>query len=66
VLDVQCHNLLGEETPQLYALCGAGPRSTLRVLRQAGAYTRPLLSSTGAVSDTQKHPTHPKHPLTPL
>ena len=23
-LDLQCHELLGEETPQLYALCGAG------------------------------------------
>ena len=31
----------------------------------AGADTRPLLSSTGAVSVTIKHPTHPKHPLTP-
>jgi len=31
----------------------------------AGAYTRPLLSSTLAVSGTQKHPTHPKHPITP-
>ena len=34
----------------------------------AGAYTRPLLSSTSAVSDTTihpKHPKHPKHPLTP-
>jgi hypothetical protein len=30
------------------------------------AYTRSLVSSTSAVSDTQKHPTHPKHPLTPL
>ena len=29
----------------------------------AGAYTRPLFSSTRAVSDTQKHP---KHPLIPL
>lgn len=26
-------NLLKEETPQIYALCGRGPRSTLRVLR---------------------------------
>jgi hypothetical protein len=31
----------------------------------AGAYTRPLLCSTGAVSDTRKYPTHPKQPLTP-
>ena len=33
---------------------------------QAGAYTRPHLSSTCAVSDTINHPIHPKHPLTPL
>jgi len=32
----------------------------------AGAYTRPLLSSTSAVSDTRKQPTHPKHPNNPL
>jgi hypothetical protein len=30
-----------------------------------GAYTRPLFSSTSAVSDTQKHPTHHEHPLKP-
>ena len=29
---------------------------------EAGPYTRPLLSSTLAVSDTRKPPTHPKHP----
>jgi hypothetical protein len=34
-------------------------------LSTAGAYTRSLFSSTSAVSDTQKHPTHRKHPLTP-
>ena len=32
---------------------------------EAGAYTRPLLSSTSAVSDTQHIPTTPKHPLHP-
>lgn len=25
--------MAGEETPQLYMLCGRGPRSTLRILR---------------------------------
>ena len=30
---------------------------------KAGAYPRPLLSSTWAVSDTRKRPTHPRHPL---
>jgi hypothetical protein len=31
----------------------------------AGAYTRPLHSSTFAVSDTTKHPKHHTHPVTP-
>ena len=29
----QVANLLNEETPQIYAACGRGPPSTLRVLR---------------------------------
>eukprot|EP00873_Tetraselmis_striata_P011542 jgi/Tetstr1/431806/TSEL_021301.t1 len=33
VMDMKVENLLEEETPQIYALCGRGPRSTLRVLR---------------------------------
>jgi hypothetical protein len=33
--------------------------------REAGAYTRLIFSSTRAVSDTHKHPTHHKHLLTP-
>jgi hypothetical protein len=32
---------------------------------EAGAYTRSLFSSTGAVSETQNHPKHPRYPLTP-
>ena len=44
VMDVQCHNLLGEETPQLYTLCGAGTRSTLRVLRQGVALSEMAVS----------------------
>ena len=31
----------------------------------AGPYTRPRLSSTGAVSDTRKHPTDLEHLLAP-
>ena len=34
-------------------------------VQQAGANSRPLLSSTWAVSNTLKHPTHPEHPLLP-
>ena len=37
----------------------------LRVRRHQGADTRPRFSSTSAVSNTRKHPTHPEHPLTP-
>jgi hypothetical protein len=46
----------------------AGVREDLRGVSEAGAYTRPLLSPTGAVSDTRNtlHTLNtPKHPLTP-
>lgn len=33
VLDFKCADLAGEDAPQLYALCGRGPRSSLRTLR---------------------------------
>lgn len=33
ILDFKVLDLFREETPQLYALCGRGPRSSLRVLR---------------------------------
>lgn len=32
-LSIKVANLCNEESPQIYALCGRGPRSTLRVLR---------------------------------
>jgi splicing factor 3B subunit 3 len=58
VMDVQCHNLLGEETPQLYTLCGAGARSTLRVLRQGVALSEmavsPLPGNPNAVFTVRK------------
>lgn len=38
-------NLLDEETPQLYALCGRGARSSLRVLRQGVAVTELAVSA---------------------
>ena len=40
----QVANLLGEEIPQIYALCGRGPRSTLRVLRPGLAVTELAVS----------------------
>ena len=33
MLMLQIADLANEDTPQLYTLCGRGPRSTLRVLR---------------------------------
>lgn len=33
ILDFKVLDLFREETPQLYALCGRGPRSSLRILR---------------------------------
>lgn len=33
VFAFQIADLANEDTPQLYTLCGRGPRSTLRVLR---------------------------------
>ena len=58
MVDVQCHNLLGEETPQLYAVCGAGPRSSLRILRQGVALSEmavsPLPGTPNAVFTVRK------------
>lgn len=33
LIDAQVLNLTGEDTPQIYTLCGKGPRSALRVLK---------------------------------
>jgi hypothetical protein len=41
------------------------PKTIEDISLPAGAYTRPLFSSTLAVSHTPKHPAHPTHPLTP-
>jgi len=53
ILDMKVENLLNEETPQIYALCGRGPRSTLRVLRSGLGVTEmaasPLPSNPTAV-----------------
>lgn len=44
VLSAQVANLLGEEIPQVYSLCGRGPRSSLRVLRPGLAVTEMAVS----------------------
>jgi splicing factor 3B subunit 3 len=33
IVDMRVENLLGEEAPQIFALCGRGRRSSLRILR---------------------------------
>ncbi len=43
-LPAQVANLLKEEIPQLYALCGTGARATLRVLRPGLAATEIAVS----------------------
>lgn len=39
VTDMKVADLANEDTPQIYTLCGRGPRSTLRVLRHGLAVT---------------------------
>lgn len=44
ILDMKVANLAGEEIPQIYAACGRGSRSTLRVLRPGLAVTEMAVS----------------------
>eukprot|EP00960_Hanusia_phi_P037491 752990-Hanusia_phi.AAC.6 len=44
ILDMKVLDLAGEETPQIYALCGKGPRSTLRTLRHGLAVAEMAVS----------------------
>lgn len=44
VLDMKVANLLNEEIPQIYAACGRGSQSTLRVLRPGLAVTEMAVS----------------------
>ena len=41
---LQVANLLNEEIPQVFTLCGRGPRSTLRLLRPGLAVTEMAVS----------------------
>ena len=60
LLSLQAANLGGEEVPQLYAACGRGPRSSLRVLRPGLAVTEmaasPLPAAPTAVFTLRKAP----------
>lgn len=44
IIDMKIANLLSEETPQIYAACGRGSLSTLRVLRPGLAVTEMAVS----------------------
>uniref|UniRef100_A0A803M5Z5 Splicing factor 3B subunit 3 n=1 Tax=Chenopodium quinoa TaxID=63459 RepID=A0A803M5Z5_CHEQI len=45
IMDMKVVNLFEEETPQIYALCGQGPRSSLRILRPGLEITEMATSS---------------------
>ena len=51
LIDAKCLNLSGDDTPQIYALCGKGSRSTFRILRHG------LDVSEIAVSELPANPT---------
>ncbi|KAK1265384.1 hypothetical protein QJS04_geneDACA017915 [Acorus gramineus] len=44
VMDLKVSNLFEEETPQIYTLCGRGPRSTMRILRPGLAVSEMAVS----------------------
>ncbi|KAG8377236.1 hypothetical protein BUALT_Bualt08G0007300 [Buddleja alternifolia] len=44
MMDMKVVNLFEEETPQIFSLCGRGPRSTLRVLRPGLAISEMAVS----------------------
>jgi splicing factor 3B subunit 3 len=44
IMDMKEANIFEEETPQIFALCGRGPRSSLRILRPGLAVTEMAVS----------------------
>ncbi|KAE9451386.1 hypothetical protein C3L33_16710, partial [Rhododendron williamsianum] len=44
IMDMKVANLFDEETPQLFSLCGRGPRSSLRILRPGLAISEMAVS----------------------
>lgn len=44
MMDMKVNNLFEEETPQIFSLCGRGPRSSLRILRPGLAITEIAVS----------------------
>ncbi|KAG5533303.1 hypothetical protein RHGRI_027481 [Rhododendron griersonianum] len=50
IMDMKVANLFDEETPQLFSLCGRGPRSSLRILRPGLAISEMAVSQLPGVS----------------
>lgn len=44
IMDMKVNNLFEEETPQIFTLCGRGPRSSLRILRPGLAISEMAVS----------------------
>ena len=59
IMDMKVATLFEEETPQIFTLCGRGPRSSLRILRPGLAVTEMAVSSLpgvpSAVWTVKKH-----------
>uniref|UniRef100_A0A7I4DMV7 Cleavage/polyadenylation specificity factor A subunit N-terminal domain-containing protein n=1 Tax=Physcomitrium patens TaxID=3218 RepID=A0A7I4DMV7_PHYPA len=59
IMDMKVANIFEEETPQIFSLCGRGPRSSLRILRPGLAVTEmavsPLPGVPSAVWTVKKH-----------
>jgi splicing factor 3B subunit 3 len=59
IMDMKVANLFEEETPQIFSLCGRGPRSSLRILRPGLAVTEMAVSQLpgvpSAVWTVKKH-----------
>ncbi|XWS07837.1 hypothetical protein CRYUN_Cryun41cG0027100 [Craigia yunnanensis] len=50
IMDIKIANLFEEETPQIFSLCGRGPRSSLRILRPGLAISEMAVSQLPGVS----------------
>ncbi|KAJ6350170.1 hypothetical protein OIU78_006360 [Salix suchowensis] len=52
IMDMKVANLFDEETPQIFSLCGRGPRSSLRILRPGLAISEMAVSQLPGVPKT--------------
>ncbi|KAH8479787.1 hypothetical protein H0E87_016813 [Populus deltoides] len=56
IMDMKVANLFDEETPQIFSLCGRGPRSSLRILRPGLAISEMAVSQLPGVPKVQFGP----------